>query len=151
MYTFILFIVLAAVFLFITATCFSFKEEYKKHYKKLFEKNGIRRPLNWELSRQKNHDIYHACRWITILLLILAVIFGMLYDFSLLLICIMISLIVILPIGIICGKYLCRYVVKKQCKKFNIQCTKDWIDRDSLKNLQDLLKILFIIIKKLPD
>ncbi len=113
--------ILMWIFEFATRISFCFKQEYKKYYSKLFEDGGIHRPYNWGISRQKNHDVYVVFKWFTIIFIIITILFGFsVCDIPSLIAIIAIPLLIVLPVGEIIGKDLCRISVKKQCKKFDI-------------------------------
>ena len=108
------------IFGFATSISFYFKQEYKRYYCKLFEEYGIHRPYKWGISRQKNHDVYVTFKWLTIIFMIVTISFGFsTCDIMSLIVIIAVPLLIV-PIGEIIGKDLCRISVKKQCKKFNI-------------------------------
>ena len=122
MYVVIVSIVLELIFLFVASSSFGFKEEYKRHHNKLFRENCFGKPAGWKLSRQKNHDIFNVFKWLTVLAILLTVILS--YGSVFPLICIGISLVTILPLGIMYGKYRCKNSVKKLCERFKIPYTQ---------------------------
>jgi len=107
---------------FVVSATFKFKEEYKKYHDRIFESNNVTRPLNWGISRQKNHDRFVVFRCLAVILLLLAVAFGSCIDnlVVLFVLTFAIPILLPLPLGASFGKYLCRRAVKKECKKFGI-------------------------------
>lgn len=124
-------IVLYLIFLFTASSFFGFKEEYKRCHNKLFRQNGFGRPSEWKLSRQKNHDIFNVFKWLTILAILSTFILSNGSAFPL--ICMGIASVIILPLGIMYGKYRCKDSVKKQCEKFEIPYTQIWTECNLLK------------------
>jgi uncharacterized membrane protein YbaN (DUF454 family) len=113
------------IFGFAARISFCFKEQYKRYYDNLFQENGFHKPYKWGLSRQKNHDVYVTFKWFTILFTILTILFGFFNcDILSLIVIVTLPLVIVLPLGEAIGKHLCKTLVKKECKKFQIPFSK---------------------------
>lgn len=103
---------------------YSFKEQYKKWYKKLF-KNNIK-PVQWNISRMRNHNRYNAALWILSISVITFFIFAIynIEEFASIwmaiasLFFIAILSIIAYFIGKSTGEKACDKQVKKECQKF---------------------------------
>lgn len=126
-----------------TRISFCFKEEYKKYYGKLFEEDGLHRPYQWSLSRQKNHNVYVGLKYLTCMFAVVSILLGVFVcDILHLIAIIALPLVIVLPLGKIIGKYLCRNSVRNQCRKFKIPI-KIWFKLSRLKNLHgNSMKVL---------
>ena len=137
---FIFFVICATlmwIFGFAARISFCFKEEYKKHYSNLFEEGGFHRPYNWGISRQTNHDIYVKFKCFTWLFAFVSIVSGVFVcDILPLIAIITVPFVIVLPLGETIGIHLCRILVRKQCKKFEIPYPKlqselPWLKKSS--------------------
>ena len=126
--------------------CYSFKEQYKKWYRKLFINNV--KPDHWSISRMRNHNRYIATLWALSISVIIFSIFVILHmeepsvwTLAASLSCIAILSTVSYFIGRGAGKKACDKRVKKECKKFEYDIVDVW------KNLQVYLGD-FIYVKQ---
>ena len=105
---------------------YSFKERYKKWYRKLFIDTSNSKPIQWGLSRMKNHNRYRLTIWVlsaSILAFFIFVAFHIeelpsLWALIASLSCTTILSIIAYYIGKSTGEKACDNQVKKECKKF---------------------------------
>lgn len=123
---FIISVTLMWLFGFLARVSYCFKEQYKRFYTELFEKQERVRPHKWRLSRQKNHDIFSIFRFFTFMFAGVALLFGAISygDIMALIAIFTLPLLIVLPLGEAIGIYACNVSVKKECKKFKIQYKK---------------------------
>ena len=123
-YVFVVFVIMEWIFSFLAAFSFEFRTEYKKYHSRLFERGNMFRPSKWGISRQRNKKRYEAFKWATILMLLFSLAYGCILDDALLLfaLTIIVPLVITIPLGMFFGKRSCAVSVRKECKKFNIQC-----------------------------
>ena len=106
--------------------CYSFKEQYKKWYRKLFIDMHSTKPVQWSSSRMRNHNRYNTTLWALSLSIIAFFTFIAFHveEISSLwipiasLFCTAILSIIAYYIGKSAGEKTCDKQVKKECKKF---------------------------------
>lgn len=109
---------------------FSFKERYKEWYPKLFQ-NGAK-PVQWNLSRQTNHDRYKLSHGIQLAMVAAFLIISMLclkdITISLWLYIIILAVVALAPeiLGAYCGQLQCDKKVRTECERCKIDIPELW-------------------------
>ena len=137
---FIVILIIGWVFTFLAAGRYQFKEDYKILIEKSVETYaGAWPPAGWKLSRYKNHIWYNIHKTIAIITTILATAFGSASKDDLLVVLfvtVMFPVCVLIPLGLVIGKKMCRRAVRKQCEECHVRFKEDNDDDyESTKNL----------------
>ena len=116
-------LLLGWVFAFMTGVRYTFRKEYRKYRKNLFESGKNKRPHDWGISRPGNRSLFWLFFSLTIAFLLIATVCGIsIHDIEILLmLTVAIPCAAFLPIGLLLGKDICRRSVKRQCELFGIQ------------------------------
>lgn len=153
----IIILIIVTIIALCSYTCgyyYSFKEQYKRWYRKLFIDTGNAKPIQWSLSRMRNHNRYLLTLWALFASIVAFFVFiafhieeiSSLWVLVASLFCTAILSIIACYIGKSAGKKDCDKRVKKECKNF--ECDIVWC----LKNLQVYLgDFIYIKLDVLED